>query len=220
MKASKRISDINQEAATQNIERKLGVLRTFTISGIPWKTDDSGKPIRDALTGFRTLDFCPVNEFAFAKWTLEPHKNDKYRNCPYVVSLLTTIHGEFISHGPDSLLKRPDLRAQAKTVFNALRKKATAQLADEDSSDQLIQLQKEVKSLKAMAEQEATFVLSAIGERADLQKENAKISRALASARDQIRILQERMDREVASKDAEIAALKKQLAEIRRFGKA
>jgi len=212
-KKQKRIYEIAKDGATRNIERKLAVLQSFVKNGIPWECDDSGQPVRDSASGARIVDFVPLNDRAFARWNTMDGKLTDYQNCTYIRMQLRDYFGVISTHGQDSLMKRPESRVLAHSLFTALRKKKREQEVNENGSDNLTRLTSERDHWKAAAESAGAFVVRALDRNQELERNVSELTRALEEAR----ITQRDIEHQAESRDREISTLKKQLAEINRL---
>lgn len=200
------ISVTLKDAALVNLKKKFEVLRGFAKNGIPFKCNDKGEFLFDRKTGKRTLDFCPVSFSQFAKWTTDSSKNTGHQNSEWVKRKI----GNFTSHSPDTLDKYPKVKSQVSSLFEAVKKKSSEQMLREQHADKLKQLECEREHWKAMAEAEGSKLLEYLDKVIVLEKKVNELQRALVSAKDGVKAIEE-------NKDAEISELKKQLFEINRF---
>lgn len=214
--ATQKVYEVSKARATENITLKLRVLREFITRGVPWKCNQTGEVIRDPETGTRQLDFAPTNELAFAKWTTDTSKENHYCNCDHNVSEIISRHGAFMSHGPDSLKKRPKEHAKAMALFEAVKKTAVDQLAKENQKDLLKQLKAEVGHWETVAREEGLYVVEALDKTARMEKQIKELKRALSEAKTAHVETVKRMNAEIASKDVEISSLRKQFVD--KFG--
>jgi len=207
-----------KEIASDNISVKISVMRHFVSNGIPWLSKANGDYVRENKTGARLLDFFPTSETEFAKWSTEK-RSAKFSNCQKVIDLLIEKGMSFTSHGPDTLktYNNIKLREQANSLFGALKVQAKRQVVGEKPVAELDKLKEELNYWKVFSKTEGQYVIDAIKEHNKYQRKIKDLTRSLAESKNVIKEVLDSKDKEISSRDAEIALLKKQLKEVRTF---
>lgn len=126
-----------KQAASANIELKLGVLKSWLKNGIPYIEDEEGHTLLDKNT-LRVIDFYPRSLRQFKEW-------DGSQNCSSVRATLPAI-GRI---GNDTLANRPELEKIAIELIAALRQVAEHQV-DSGRHSTILKLKDQVAVLEQL----------------------------------------------------------------------
>jgi len=187
-------ADRSKKEATENIERKLTILRGWSIGGIPYQVDDDGHYLLDKKKNM-LLDFYPTSLRTFKEW-------DGTQNCLAVRNALPSISRV----GNDTLAKRPLQEGAASELIVALKSRAEIQIAAGQHKE-ITSLKKEIKVLESLLK---------IG-RSEFRTQRVELI-SIKKKYDDIVVLRDREAKQYtksfAEKDTEIEELKKKTAEL------
>lgn len=126
-----------KQAASANIEVKLGVLKAWLKNGIPYVEDEEGHTLLEK-NGQRIIDFYPRSLRQFKEW-------DGSQNCSAVRSSLPTI-GRI---GNDTLANRPEFEKIAIDLIESLKRVAQQQ-SDSSRQSVILKLSDQVAVLEQL----------------------------------------------------------------------
>lgn len=192
------VSKVLKVEALSNIQKKIGVLKTYAKKGVPFLTDESGNPIHDSTSGKKILCDYPSSFSQFSRWASTEKVGGKMDEDP-----------SFLSHSHDTLCKYPQLKNEVASLLEAVKKKATMQLASENG-DKIKALKFDRDYWKAIAETEGLSMLQCLERATQAEKRVVELERALISAREMYVEMENKMNRVIAE-------LKRQLSEVSRF---
>jgi len=110
-------ADRSKEEATANIDRKIEVLRSWVMNGVPYLVDPEGHLLLDKKET-KILDYYPGSLRNFKEW-------NGSQNCEAVRASLPKIAGT----GNDTLGKRPEKEQIVRQLIQALKLRVEEQLA-------------------------------------------------------------------------------------------
>lgn len=144
------ISEIELEAAQTAIRVKISILEEWLKEGniIPWLSDDQGVPIRD-IKGELQIDFYPDCVSAFCTWNGTQNSKHTSSSMPHFTSTNRgTLDGE----------KYGQLKISVDLVCAALRAKAEAQLLKANKTNQIDELEAQVRFWKELSQKQETDI--------------------------------------------------------------
>lgn len=208
-----KVYEIASQTAEANLDLKICILADFVTKGLPWVADGNGVPIRDPESGHRVIDFVPMNDLQFARWSCESGGERALRNCDWVRKGLVERFGYFRGHGVDTLKKRPLDYERIWKLFEALVIAAKRQRDAEDPGTRLEELEAEVERLTASSAAMAALVQRSLEEKEEHLTEIGTLKRAFSSAKRVYAENEAEAEAELQKRDDQISKLRRELNE-------
>ena len=181
-------SQISKQAAQENIDRKLAILRDWLKSGIPYVQDDSGNTLLDAKER-KVLEYFPASVRQFKLW-------DGTQNSLRLHAQLPPISVT----GNDTLAKRQASAEQAARITKALKLRANTQqnegrhstlrrleqelnVANQTIGLRLAELREQRRSLRGLARENARLTKEHSGHTEELRRQLEQTEAMLAQER-------------------------------------
>ncbi|MCW9059419.1 MAG: hypothetical protein OQL11_11150 [Gammaproteobacteria bacterium] len=184
-----------KKAAHKNIKTKHKVIKAWIETGIPYKYDDDGNPVRDG-DGEMVLDYYPTSLRSFYKWNGD-------QNCQKTRAAISAISGT----GTTTLDNLPELKKEITNDLKALEIRANSQITNTSKTAIADKLRQELKLAQLQRESAEQKYLKINVRHQILENALRKEQRAHQQSK---KVLSDHL----TDKDREIEKLRAQLSEL------